>query len=66
MSNKTRTWNVDAVNCEGTGQTLECNLFATHKGSAELEIVSQTLSCGCILLPGEEEEPDNDEWLLKS
>lgn len=63
---KSRNWNVDATACGGEGQNMDCNLFSTHKGFGQLDIVSKTLVCGCVLYPEPEEEVfDESTWLTK-
>jgi hypothetical protein len=55
-----REWVAIRDECRSGGELNDlCNLVATIHG-AELEVVSKTLSCGCILVPEDLVESDED------
>lgn len=56
---KTREWQAirdECVDKDDITEDSKCNLVATGFGKAELEIISKTLSCGCILVPSDSED----------
>ena len=52
-----KEWETIRDECiSGGGLTDDCNLVAASQGKAQLEVVYQKLSCGCILVPVEADE----------
>ncbi len=56
-NNSNRTWEAVRDDCVSGGAMDErCNIVAASLGHGHLDIVSQRLVCGCILVPSEGEE----------
>lgn len=50
-------WVADRENCDSEGELDDrCNLIAAGTFGGKLQVVSKTLSCGCVLYREEEEE----------
>lgn len=55
---ETKEWQAIRDECI-TGDSvsdLRCNLIASMKAGAKVEVIAKRLSCGCILVPADSEE----------
>lgn len=53
----TKEWTAIRGECVTGGLISDdCNLIATARGLAQLEVVMKKLSCGCLLVPEDIEE----------
>lgn len=57
VEKKNKEWQAIRDECtSGGAMSIDCNLVAVSQGVGEIEIVAQRLSCGCILVPVENDD----------